>query len=64
MNEHQEILTTKLALIVGGTAAGLTLADIDLMLSISLKVVSIISFMVIIVLNVDKLIAKIKTWFK
>jgi len=64
MNEHQEILTTKLALIVGGTAAGLTLADIDLMLSISLKVVSIISFMVIIVLNLEKLITKIKSWIK
>ena len=35
-----------------------------LVLAIILKIVSIISFTVVIALNVDKLSNKLKTWFK
>jgi len=62
MNEHQEILTTKLGLIVGSITAGLTLADIDLIMAILLKGVSIVSFIIVIALNIPKLYNKIKSW--
>lgn len=61
---HSEEVTSKLGLILGTITAGLTLADWDLILAIILKIVSIISFTVVIALNVDKLSGKLKNWFK
>ena len=62
--EAQELLSTKLGLILGASTASLTLADIDLIMAILLKGVSIISFTIVIILNFDKLVNKIKEWFK
>jgi len=62
MNEHQQILTTKLGLIIGSVTGTLTLADIDLIMAILLKFVSIISFIIVIALNIPKLYHKIKNW--
>jgi hypothetical protein len=62
--DAQELLNTKLGLILGAATAGLTLADIDLIMAIILKGVSIISFTIVIVLNFGKLINKVKEWFK
>lgn len=64
MSQHQEIITTKIALMLGTITAGMTLADFDLILAIILKGVSILSFIVVLALNVDKLINKIKDWTK
>lgn len=61
---HSEEVTSKLGLILGTITAGLTLADWDLILAIILKIVSIVSFTVVIALNVDKLSGKLKNWFK
>lgn len=61
---HSEEVTSKLGLILGTITAGLTLADWDLILAIILKIVSIVSFTVVIALNVDKLSNKLKNWFK
>lgn len=63
MTQSEEV-TSKLGLILGTITAGLTLADWDLILAIILKIVSIISFTVVIALNVDKLSNKLKNWFK
>lgn len=64
MPHNQEIITTKISLLLGTITAGLGLADLDLLLSVALKAVSIISFVIVIALNVDKLIKKIKDWTK
>ena len=64
MSQHQEIITTKIDLMLGTITAGMTLADFDLILAIILKGVSILSFIVVLALNVDKLIDKIKDWTK
>lgn len=61
---HTEDITSKFGLILGTITAGLTLADWDLILAIILKIVSIVSFTVVIALNVDKLSGKLKNWFK
>lgn len=63
MTQSEEV-TSKLGLILGTITAGLTLADWDLILAIILKIVSIVSFTVVIALNVDKLSNKLKNWFK
>ena len=60
----QEEITSKCGLVLGTITASLTLAEWDLVLAIILKIVSIISFTVVIALNVDKLSNKLKTWFK
>jgi hypothetical protein len=59
-----EEITSKCGLVLGTITASLTLAEWDLVLAIILKIVSIISFTVVIALNVDKLSSKLKTWFK
>jgi len=58
-----EILTTKVSLILGMITGGLTLAEIDLILALVLKLVSIISFIIVIALNIDKLFVMIKNKF-
>jgi len=55
---------TKLGIILGSTTLGLTLADIDLIMAIVLKGVSIISFVIVIVINLPKFIDKVKGFFK
>ena len=57
-----EMMTTKLGLIIGAAAATFTLADIDLILGIVLKSISIISFTIVIAINVEKFINTIKKW--
>lgn len=64
MSTHQEEILSKCSLLLGSVTIGLTLADWDLILAIILKIVSIISFTVVIALNVEKLSNKIKNWFK
>ena len=63
---HQKIewLSTKLSLTLGMVTGGLTLTEIDVYLGLLLKIVSILSFIVVLVLNSGKLIIKIKEWFK
>jgi len=51
-------------MILGVSTATVTLADMDLILAIILKLVSIISFVIVIVLNFGKLISKVKEYFK
>jgi hypothetical protein len=58
------IMPTKLGIILGSATLGLTLTDIDLILAIVLKGVSIISFVIVIVINMPKFIDKIKKFFK
>ena len=62
--DNHDLLSTKIGLILGTITAGLTLADFDLILGIVLKGVSILSFLVVIALNIDKLFEKIKKWIK
>lgn len=59
-----EQITSKCGLILGTITASLTLADWDLILAIILKIVSIVSFTIVIALNVDKLSEKIQKWLK
>ena len=50
----------------GMNLEALTMADLqyyDIVLALILKGVSIVSFLVLIILNIGKLSAKIKTWF-
>lgn len=63
MSTHQDELVTKLGMILATVTAGLTLADWDLIMGIILKGVSIISFTVVIAINVEKLSNTIKKWF-
>lgn len=63
-NEHVDSITTKISLVIGSITATMTLAQMDLVLAIVLKSISIISFTIVIALNIDKLIEKIKQWIK
>ena len=58
------VLPTKLGIILGSATLGLTLADIDLLLAIILKGVSIISFVIVIVINFPKFWGIAKNYFK
>lgn len=65
MNEHGDILATKIALALGSIGIiGLKLSDIDLIFGIVLKVISIISFAIVIIINMDKCEKQLKKWFK
>jgi hypothetical protein len=57
-------LPTKLGIMLGSATLGLTLTDVDLILAIILKSVSIISFIIVIVINLPKFIDKLKTFFR
>ena len=57
-----EDVISKCGLILVSITATMTLAEWDLILSVVLKLVSIISFTLVIALNVDKLANKIKNW--
>jgi hypothetical protein len=57
-----DIATTKVGIILGSITASLTLADMDLILAIVLKAVSIISFTIVIALSAGKLYNKVKEW--
>jgi len=57
-----EDIVSKCGLVLGSITATMTLVDWDLILSVALKVVSIISFTLVIALNVDKLSEKLKKW--
>lgn len=62
-NEKVDLMLSKISLTLGIITGGLTLADWDLILGITLKMVSIISFIVVIAINVDKLVDRMKKWF-
>lgn len=64
MSTQQEEILSKCSLVLASITAGLTLADWDLILGMVLKGVSIISFAIVIAINVDKLSDKIKKWVK
>ena len=64
MNEHLEMITTKLAMITGLLLGFISLSNIDLMLAIILKIISIFSFCLVIILNIDKAETQIKKWFR
>ena len=64
MNEHMEIITTKMSLTLGLILGFISLSDVDLVLAIVLKVVSIFSFMLVAILNIDKVEVMMKKWFK
>ena len=63
-HENTQMICTKIGMILGVSTATVTLADMDLILAIILKLVSIISFVIVIVLNFGKLISKLKEYFK
>lgn len=54
-DEHGHTLAGKALLAIGTAAAGFTMADIDLALSIFLKFVSIASFVCYLLINQDKI---------
>ena len=58
------IMPTKLGIILGSTTFGLTLTEMDLVFAIVLKGVSIISFLIVIVINAPKFIERVKSFFK
>lgn len=66
MNEAKEALINKILLGIASTTGlfGMKLVDLDLILGIILKVISIISFALLIILNLDNLIKRIKEWIK
>ena len=64
MNEHLEMITTKISLTLGVLIGFISLSDVDLVLAIVLKFVSIFSFMLVAILNIGKVEDKIKKWFK
>lgn len=66
MKNNYDILLTKVFLSIA-TATGATvklLQDADLILGLVLKIVSIVSFVIVIALNLPKLIKMIKLGFK
>lgn len=64
MNEHLEMITTKISLTLGLILGFISLSNVDLILAIVLKVISIFSFMLVMILNIDKAESTIKKWFK
>lgn len=65
MNEHHELLTTKIGLILGSAGVvGLRLTEVDLIFGIVLKFISIVSFAIVIIINIDKCEIQIKKWLK
>jgi len=63
-NEQIDSMTTKISLIVGSITATITLAQLDLIMAIILKGISIISFTLVIAINAEKLFKKLKEWTK
>jgi hypothetical protein len=65
MNGGQEVLMTKILFVFGAISGGfgMTLSDMDLLLGVALKFVSIVSFFIVILINFDKLIDTFKKWF-
>ena len=64
MNEHLEMITTKMSMTLGVILGFISLTDIDLIFAIVLKVISIFSFMLVCILNIDKAEEKVVKWFK
>lgn len=62
--DHTQLICTKIGMILGISTATIQLAQMDLILAIVLKLVSIISFAIVIVLNFGKLVSKVKEYFK
>lgn len=63
-HSNAQLICTKLGMILGIGTATITLADMDLILAVILKLVSIISFAIVIALNAGKLVNKFKEWLK
>ena len=64
MNEHLEVITTKMSMTLGVILGFISLTDIDLIFAIVLKVISIFSFMLVCILNIDKAEEKVVKWLK
>lgn len=63
MTNNNDLILTKLGLIIGSVTATMTLASVDLILAICLKSISIISFTIVIALNLEKFVELLKKWF-
>ncbi len=63
-HESQQMIITKIGMLLGVSTATITLAEMDLILAIILKSVSIISFTIVIFLNFGKLVNKVREIFK
>lgn len=63
MKQDLQILFTKLLLTVGTVGMGIELLkDLELIFSVLLKFVSIVSFVIVIVINYPKFVKTIKTY--
>lgn len=60
MKHNFESLITKSGLLLGSITATMTLASLDLILAIALKSISIVSFLIVIGINLEQFIEKIK----
>lgn len=64
-SEHEQIATIILSPIAFVTGyLGLTLADVDLIMAIGLKAISMVSVVFIIMVNWDKAVTRIKKFLK
>lgn len=64
MRDSIQLLLTKIGIFLGSFTFGLQLADLDLILSLILKSVSIVSFLIVIVINWGTFVEKVKGVFK
>jgi hypothetical protein len=60
MKHNIEALITKSGLLLGSITATMTLASFDLILAIALKSISIVSFLIVIGINLEQFVEKIK----
>ena len=65
MKNDLQIIATKLLLTVGTVGMGIQfLKDLELIFSVLLKFISIISFVIVIVINYPKFVKTVKTYLK
>lgn len=64
MNNEITDNSTKILMLVGSATGVSTVAEIDTYLSVVLKIVTIISFAIVIFLNVENVEKRIKKYFK
>lgn len=64
MNENHEIIMTKITATLGAIFGFISLAQINEVAKLVLTCISIISFMILIVINLDKCEEKLRKMFK
>ena len=66
MDFDLENLITKCMLMIGTPSGilGMTLVDVDLRFAILLKLISIISFVIIIIINLEQFFCKLKKYYQ